>query len=100
MSKSWQITFLAKLIHLLIFIHVVFLMYLQEACVGPDRQVKFRSIGNEENIAVDVDGGSYWPKQKREYVARLMGRDKNRQAEIANLKTTTTTTTKIYFVSH
>lgn len=70
-------------------------MYLQEARVGSDGQVKFRSIGDEENVAVDVDGGSYWPKQKGENVARLVGRDKNRHAEIAHLKKTTTTI--IYF---
>lgn len=63
----------------------LFLMYLQEACVGPDWQVKFRSIGDEENVAVDVDGGSYWSKQKGENVAGLMGRDKNWCAEIMHL---------------
>lgn len=72
-------------------------MYLQEACVGPDWQVKFRSIGDKENVAVDVDGRSYWSKQKGENVAGLMGRDKNWCAEIMHLLKTKNKKTHQYF---
>lgn len=47
--------------------------------------MEFRSISDEENVAVDVDGGSHWSKQKGENIAGLMGRDKNWCAEITHL---------------
>lgn len=47
--------------------------------------MKFRSISDKENVAVDVDGGSHWSKQKGENVAGLMGWDKNWRAEIMHL---------------
>lgn len=59
--------------------------YLQEAGVGPDRQVELGSVGDEQDVAVDVDGGPDGPEEKGEDVARLVGGDDDGGAEVLHL---------------
>lgn len=48
--------------------NVVLIVYLQEACVSPDRQVKLGCICEEQNVAVYVNRRSDWPEEQGEDV--------------------------------
>ncbi len=61
-------------------------VYLQEARVGPDRQMKLWSICDEQDIAVYVNGGSDWPEEEGEDVTRLMWRNNDGCTEVLHLK--------------
>lgn len=63
-------------------------VYLQKAGICPDWEVELRCVGDEEDIAVDVDRRPHRPEEQREDVARFMGRDKHWCAEIMHLKHT------------
>lgn len=54
------------------------LLYLQEARVGSNRQVELGSVCDEQDVAVDVNGGPDWPEEKGEDVAGLVGSDNDR----------------------
>ena len=53
--------------------------YLQEAGVGADGQVELGGVGDEQDVAVDVDGRPDGPEEEGEDVARLLGRSEERR---------------------
>lgn len=61
-------------------------MYLQEAGVGPDRQVKLGCVCDEQDVAVYVDGGSHRSEEQGENVPRLVCGDQDGGAEVLRLK--------------
>lgn len=62
------------------------IVYLQEACVCPDRQVKLWCICDEQDVAVYVNGGSDWPEEEGEDVAWLVWGNDDGCAEVLYLK--------------
>lgn len=63
-------------------------VYLQKPGIGPNREVELRCIGDEENVAVNVDRRPYRPEEQGEDVTRFMGRDKDWCAKIMHLENT------------
>lgn len=62
------------------------LVYLQKAGICPNREVEFGRVGDEEDVGVYVDRRPYRPEEQGEDVARFMGWNKDRCAEIIHLK--------------
>lgn len=61
-------------------------VYLQEARVGPDRQVKLWCVCDEQDIAVYVNGRSDWPEEQGEDVTWLVWGNNDGRAEVLHLK--------------
>lgn len=61
-------------------------VYLQEARVGSDWQVKLGCVCDEQNVAVYVNGWSDWPEEEGEDVTRLVWGDNDGRAEVLHLQ--------------
>lgn len=61
-------------------------MYLQEARVRPDREVKLGRICNEQHVAVNMYGGSDRPEEEGEDVTGLVWGNNDGCAEVLHLK--------------
>lgn len=59
--------------------------YLQEAGVGPHRQVEARGVGDQQDVAVDVDGGPRGAEVQGEDVAGLARGHQHRLTEVLHL---------------
>lgn len=62
------------------------IVYLQEARVSSNRQVKLGCVCDEQDIVVDVNGRSDCPEEEREDVSGLMWRDEDGCAEVLHLR--------------
>lgn len=66
--------------------HSMSTVYLQEASVSPNRQVKLWCICDEQYVAVYMDGWSNWSEEEGEDVTRLVWVDEDGCAEVLHLK--------------